>query len=90
MEMRIVVPDPAHATSLAERLAIAFGSERISFEAERRAVEVLIDGEPDPAIARVVDAVARWFDQASVATVELGLEGRSYVLARWLPAESWA
>ena len=36
MEMRIVVPDAADATSLAERLASAFGSERVSFEIERR------------------------------------------------------
>jgi len=85
MEMRIVVPDLAGATSLAERLTIAFGSERISFEGERQAVEVLIDGEPDRAIARVVDAVTRWFDQARVGTIEIWLGERSYRLARWRP-----
>ena len=88
MEMRIVVPDAAGATSLAERLAIAVGTERISFEGERREVDVLIDGEPDPAIVRVVEAVAHWFDQARVGTVEMWLGERSYRLAQWLPGEA--
>jgi len=89
MEMRIVAPDVASASALAERLTIAVGSERISLRGERREVDVLIDREPDPTILRVVDAVARWFDQARVATVELWLGERSYRLARWFPAETW-
>jgi hypothetical protein len=85
MEMRIVVPDAAGATSLAERLTIAFGSERITFEGKRPEVDVFIGGEPDSAIARVVDAVAGWFDHARVGTVEMWLGERSYRLARWVP-----
>ena len=89
MVMRIVVPDAAGATSLAERLTVAFGSERISFEGERRAVDVLIDGEPDPAIVRVVEAVEHWFHQARVGTVEMWLGQRSYRLAKWVARETW-
>ena len=88
MEMRIVVPDEAGATALAEWLAIALGPERIAFEGERPVVGVLIDGEPDSAIARVVDNVVRWFDHARTGTVEMWLGARSYVLARWLPTET--
>ena len=84
MEMRIVVPDAAGASDLAERLTFAFGSERISFGAERREVDVSIDGEPDPAIVRVVDAVERWFGQARVGNVEMWLGERSYRLAQWI------
>ena len=87
MEMRIVAPDDASATALAERLAVAFGSERILLREEHRAVDVVIDREPDPTIMRVVDTVGRWFDQACVGTVELWLGERSYSLARWLPVE---
>jgi hypothetical protein len=89
MEMRIVVPNIAGASALAERLTIAFGSERISLRDERPEVEVLIDGEPDPAIVRIVDTVERWFDQARIGNVEMRLGERSYTLARWVPAETW-
>jgi hypothetical protein len=88
MEMRIVVPDAAGATALAERLAAACGPERISFKGERPVVEVLIDGEPDRAIVRVVDTVERWFDHARIATVEMWLGERSYLLARSVPTET--
>ena len=83
MEIRIVVPDTASASALAERLIDAFGSEHISLRGDRTEVDVLIDREP--AIVRVVDTVERWFRQARVATVELWLEERSYKLARWIP-----
>jgi hypothetical protein len=89
MEMRIVVPDAAGASVLAERLALAFGSERITFGSESREVDVSIEGELDPAVVRVVDAVERWFDQARVGNVELWLGERSYRLARWIPVEAW-
>jgi hypothetical protein len=89
MEMRIVVPDTASATALAERLTVAFGSERISLRGEHRQVDVLIDPEPEPAIVRVVDTVERWFDQARVGTVEMWLGERSYRLAQWVPVEAW-
>ena len=89
MEMRIVVPDAAGATALAEQLAIAFGSERISLGGGRREVDVRIEGEPDPAIVRVVDAVERWFDQARVGTVEMWLGERSYTRTQWVRVEAW-
>jgi hypothetical protein len=87
--MRIVVPDAASATVLADRLTVTFGPERISLRRERREVDVLIDPEPDPAILRVLDAVERWIDQARVGSVEMWLGERSYRIARWVPAESW-
>jgi len=89
MEMRIVVPDAASATVLADRLTVAFGSERISLRGGRREVDVLIDQEPDPAILRVLDTVERWIDQARVGSVEMWLGERSYRIGRWVPAEPW-
>lgn len=85
MEMRIVVPDGADARALGERLTVAFGSDHISFGGERREVDVVMDGERDTAIVRVVDAVQRWFEQDGVGSVELWLGERSYRLARWVP-----
>jgi len=82
MKMRIVVPDTASATALAERLTTSFGSDRIS--RHRRQIDVFIDREPEPAIVRVVDAVARWFEQARVGSVEMWLGERSYRLAQWV------
>jgi hypothetical protein len=87
--MRIVVPDAASATVLADRLTVTFGPERISLRRERREVDVVIDPEPDPAILRVLDAVERWIDQARVGSVEMRLGERSYRIARWVPAETW-
>jgi len=87
MEMRIVVPDHANATVLADRLAVAFGSERISLRGDLREVDVLIDR--DPAIVRVLEAVERWLDQARVGSVEMWLGERSYRIDRWVPAETW-
>lgn len=89
MEMRIVAPDDASATVLADRLAVAFGSERISLRGDRREVDVLIDREPDRAILRVLDAVERWIEQARVGSVEMWLGERSYRIDRWVPAETW-
>jgi hypothetical protein len=89
MEMRIVVPNVAGASALAERLAVAFGSDRISFGDERPEVDVRVEGELDPSVVRVVDAVERWFRQAGVGTVELCLGERSYRLAQWVPLEAW-
>jgi hypothetical protein len=89
MEMRIVVPDAASASVLADRLTDAFGSERISLRGERREVDVLIDREPDSAILRILDAVERWLEHARVGSVEMWLGERSYTLARWIPSEMW-
>jgi hypothetical protein len=89
MEMRIVVPDAEGASDLADRLAVAFGSGSVFFGGECREVDVSIEGEPDPAIARVVDAVERWFGQARVGNVEMWLGERSYRLAQWVSVEAW-
>ncbi len=84
MNMRIVVPDTASATALAERLTASFGSDHISLRWNRRQIDVLMDRDPEPAIVRVVDAVARWFEQARVGSVEMWLGERSYKLAQWV------
>jgi hypothetical protein len=88
MEMRIVVPDRASATALAERLTSAFGTEQILLRRERREVDVLIDREPDSSILRVLDAVERWLDQATVGSAEMWLGDHSYRLAKWMPVET--
>lgn len=88
MEMRILVPDAASASSLAEQLVVACGSDHITLRGERREVDVLIDREP--AIVRVVDTVERWLEQTRVGTVELRLGQHSYRLARASPVESWS
>lgn len=90
MEMRILVPDAASASALAEQLVAACGSDNITLHGERREVDVLIDREPDPSIVRVVDTVERWLEQTRVGTVELWLGERSYRLARSIPVESWS
>ena len=84
MKMRIVVPDTASASALAEQLTSAFGSDPVALRWHRRQVDVLIDREPEPAIVRVVDAVAHWFEQARVGSVEMWLGERSYRLAQWV------
>ena len=89
MELRIVVPDDASATVLADRLMLALGSEHVSLRDGRREVGVRIVGEPDSAIVRALDAVERWLDHARVGSVEMWLGERSYRLAMWAPTEIW-
>jgi hypothetical protein len=59
MEMRIVVPDAASVTALAERLMVAFGSERISVRDEHREVDVRVERGSDRSVLHVLDAVDR-------------------------------
>ena len=89
MEMRIVVPEAASASALAERLSIVVGAERISCLDERQEVDVRVDHGSDRAILNVLDAVGRWLEQASVGSAEMSLGDRSYRLARWVPVETW-
>lgn len=89
MHMRIVVPDATSLSTLAERLMVAFGSERISVRGESRAVDVRVEGESDRSVLHVVDAVERWHDKADVGSVEMWLGERSYTFARWVPVETW-
>jgi len=81
MEMRIVVPDAASADALAQRLSVAFGSERVSLGGEPGEVGVDVARATDRAVVRVVDAVARWLDQAGVGSADLQLGSNSYRLA---------
>jgi prophage tail gpP-like protein len=89
VEMRVVVPDAASATSLAERLSLALGSERISVRGDGQEVEVQVERESDRSVLRILDTVERWYDQAGIGSVEMWLGERSYTLARWVPAQTW-
>ena len=89
MKMRIVVPEAASASSLAERLSIVVGAERISCLDDRPEVDVRVDNGSDRAILQVVDAVERWLEQASVGSAEMSLGDHSYRFARWVPVETW-
>jgi hypothetical protein len=88
MEMRIVVPDRASASALAERLTSVVGSERVSLRGERRQVDVVLDREPERTLVPLVDAVARWFEHARVASAEMWLGDRSYRLAQWTQGDA--
>jgi hypothetical protein len=87
--MRIVVPDAASASSLAERLTLVVGVERISCLEDRQEVDVRVDHGSDRAILHVLDAVERWLEHASVGFAEMSLGDHSYRLARWVPVETW-
>jgi hypothetical protein len=85
MEMRIVVPDAASASGLAERLSAAFGAERIALRRDRREVDVQVRRGSDRAVLHVLDAVLRWLEHAGVGSVEMWLGERSYRMATWVP-----
>lgn len=85
MEMRIVVPDAASTSALAERLSFAFGADRISLLGDRREVDVRVEGESDNAVVRVLETVERWLDQTNVGSAEMWLGEHSYRIARWVP-----
>ena len=82
MEMRVVVPDAASASALAECLTVDLGPERISLWGDRGEVDIRVEGASDRAVLRVLDAVERWFDQACVGSAEMWLGEHSYKLAR--------
>jgi hypothetical protein len=88
MEMRIVVPDAANASSLAERLTVVLGAERISLLGDHHEVDVRVEHASDRAIL-LLDAVDRWLEQASVGSAEMWLGDHSYRLARWVAVETW-
>jgi hypothetical protein len=89
MEMRIVVPDAASTSVLAERLAVVFGSERISLLDELREVDVRVESPSDHAVLRVLDTVERWLDDMAAGSAEMWLGENSYRIARWAPVETW-
>jgi hypothetical protein len=89
MEMRIVVGDAGSASTLAERLTAAFGTECISLWGDRPEVQVRVDGGVDGCVLRVLDTVDRWLDQAGLAWAEMWLGERSFKVARSTPLELW-
>ncbi len=74
MKMRIVVPDAASASALAERLTLVLGAERISCLEERQEVDVRVEHGSDRAILHVLDAVERWLEHASAGSERCGWE----------------
>ena len=88
MEMR-VVPDTASVLALAERLSVSLGSERVSVNGDGREVDILVEQGSDRSVLHVLHAVARWYEQAEVGSVEMWLGERSYTFARWMRAEAW-
>jgi hypothetical protein len=85
MVMRIVVPDTVSASTLSERLMVAFGSERISVQGKSREVDVRVEGESDRSVLEVDYTVEPWLEDASVGFAEMRLAEHSYRLARWVP-----
>jgi hypothetical protein len=88
MEMRIVVPETASASALAERLTLVVGAERISLLGDHHEVDVRVEHASDRAIL-LLDAVDRWLEQASVGSAEMWLGDHSYRFARWVAVETW-
>jgi hypothetical protein len=88
MEMRVVVPDTASVLALAERLSVSLGSEHVSINGDGREVDILFEHESDWGVLHVLNAVARWYEQAEVGSVEMWLGERSYTFARWMPADA--
>jgi hypothetical protein len=91
MEMRFVVPPAASATSLAERLSLSFGFERISLLGDS-GVGLRVESESDRAVVRAFEVVEGWLHYAAVGSAEMRLGNGSYRAASWAPGgvASWA
>jgi hypothetical protein len=89
MEMRILVPEAASTSTLAERLSVVVGAERISLLDDRGEVGVRVEGASDRAVLRVIDTVERWLEERAAGSAELWLGEHSYRLARSAPVETW-
>ena len=85
MVMRIVVPEARSAGALADRLAMTYGRERISFFGDRSEIAVQVAGESDGAVFGVLESVERWLHQAGLASAEMWLGEHKYRLASWSP-----
>ena len=89
MEMRIVVPEAASTSTLAERLSVVVGAERILLLDDQQEVGVRVEGASDRAVLHVIDTVERWLEERAAGSAELWLGERSYRLARSAPVETW-
>jgi len=82
MEMRIILPEAASTSVLAERLTAVFGGERVSLWPDQREVDVRVEDESDRAVLRVFDAVEVWLGQADIGSAEMWLGEHAYKVAR--------
>jgi hypothetical protein len=80
MEMRIVVPDAANASPLAERLTVVLRTERISLLGDRPEVDVRVRAWIRSIALDVVDAFERWLEHT------LGRISRDVARGPLLPA----
>jgi hypothetical protein len=88
MEMRVVVADGGSASTLAQRLAVEFGGERVRLGRDQPEVGVEVRQDSDRALLRLLDAVEGWLDGAVVASAVLWFGEHSYRLARRAPIAS--
>jgi hypothetical protein len=89
MEMRIVVPEAASTITLAERLGVVVGTERVSLLDDQSEVGVRVEGASDLVVLRVIDTVERWLDERAADSAEMWLGEHSYRIARSTPVETW-
>jgi len=85
MEIRIVVPAAGSVSSLAERLASRYGTERILHGGDRSEVGIEVASEADRAVIGVLESVERWLDQVGLSSAEMWLGEHVYRLTRWGP-----
>jgi hypothetical protein len=92
MEIRVVVPQEAHAISLAERLAAVGDATAVVGED----CEVLVKTQPQArqALSQVLSAVEQWLEVsavnagAAVDAATVWLNGTSYTIGRRRTADS--
>ena len=89
MEMRIVVPGAAAATRWPSGWVSSSAPSGSRLLADRREVDVRVEGESDHAVLRVLETVERWLDDTAAGSAEMWLGEHSYRIARWAPVEAW-
>lgn len=90
MKLRVVLPDAARVTALAEQLRVAVEPDRVSVDGDGREVDIRVERGADRRVLSVVHTVERWqHDQSGSGRVEMWLGERSYTLAWRVPAETW-
>ncbi len=79
VEIRVAVPDAAHAHGLLMRLAALFGRSSVSFDGTHNEVRVCSEWESRSVVA-VIDAVQSWLAADGVDSAKLSIGDRSYTM----------